>query len=190
MGHTVGERSQKLQVHVVKDFTKPTLNFKSLVALGIIEKGWPNIQQSAQDKDQVSHLTNKGLEGDEVEKTVREYSVGSVRVVGRAEGKTNKALREHKYLSWKEWCSVRMKKAKDQRASKEQELGKLKSAEECYCSKEDNNLKRASFNAGNKRTGHGLWQKRRGCCKPDRSNGAFPRGQCFPVVEWMNMRSG
>ena len=122
-----------------------------------------------------------------MEETVREYSVGSVRVVDRAEEKTNQVLRKYKYPSWKEWCSARMERAKDHQASKEQELGELKSAEECYRSEEDNNLKRAGFNPGNKCEGRGFW-RRRGRRKPDRSkSGAFSRGQGFPVGAWKKM---
>ena len=122
-----------------------------------------------------------------MEETVREYSVGSVRVVDRAEEKTNQVLRKYKYPSWNEWCSVRMESAKDHQASKEQELGELKSAEECYRSEEDNNLKRAGFNPGNKCEGRGFW-RRRGRRKPDRSkSGAFSRGQGFPVGAWRKM---
>ncbi len=185
--HT-GERSNKLQVHVVEGFTKPTLNFRSIITLGLIEEGWPNLQQSSQDEDQVSHLTDKGLEGDEeVEETVREYSVGSVRVVGRAEEKTNKMHRKYKYPSWKEWCSVRM-----ERTNKEQELGKFESRTEMYnWSGEDDNLKRAGLDAGIKREGRGFWRRRRGRRRPDRSkSGAFPRGQGFPVGAWRMARSG
>ncbi len=98
-----GERSHKLQVHVVKGFAKPTLNFRSIIALGLIKEGWPHIQQNSQDEDQVSHLTDEGLEGDkEVEETVGEYSVGSVRVVGWAGEKTNKALRKYRVIQ--NWC--------------------------------------------------------------------------------------
>ncbi len=51
-----------------------------------------------------------GLEEDEeVEEAVGEYSVGSVRVVSRAE-KMDKAHRKYKYPSWQEWCSVRMER--------------------------------------------------------------------------------
>ena len=49
--HT-GERSHNLDVHVGKGFTKPTLNFRSL-----IKEGWPNIRQSSQDKDQGSSIS-------------------------------------------------------------------------------------------------------------------------------------
>ncbi len=119
-----GERSHKLQVHMVKGFTKPTLNLNSLVTLGLIEEGWPNMRQSSQGKDQISHLTDKGLEGEKgVEEKFREYSVGSLQVVGKAEEKTNKAPRKYKYPSWKDWCSVRMGRAKGKQAGKEQELG-------------------------------------------------------------------
>ncbi len=177
---------------MVEGFAKPTLNFRSIVTLGLIEEGWPNIQENSQDKDQVSHLTDKGLEGDEeVEETVRKYSVGSVRVVGRAEEKTNKAHRKYNYPSWKEWCSVRMERAKGQQASKEQELEKLKSRTEMYCRGADNNLKRAGWDAGNNRKDRGFWRRRRGRRRPDRSkSGAFPRGQGFPVGAWRKMRSG
>ena len=146
------------------------------------------MQQNSQDKDQVSHLTDEGLEGDEeVEETAREYSVGSVRVVGWAKEKTNKALWKYKYTSWKEWCSVRM-----ERASKEQELGKLESRTEMYNrSGGDDNLKRAGWDAGNKREGRGFWRRRRGRRKPDRSkSGAFPQGQGFFVGSWRMVRSG
>ncbi len=164
---------------MVEGFAKPTLNFKSINVFGLIEE--PNVQQSSdQDKDQVSHLATEGLEGDEeVEETIREYSVGSVRVVGLAEEKTNEAHRKYKYPSWKEWCSARMERARGQQASKERELGKLESRAEMYNrSGEDDNLKRAGLDAGNKREDRGFWRRRRGCRKPDRSkSGAFPRGQ-------------
>ena len=139
------------------------------------------------------YLTDEGLEGDkEFEETVRDYSISSVRVGGRAEEKTNKVHRKYKYLLWKEWCSVRMERVKGQQASKEQELGKLKSRTETYSrSGEDNSLKRAGFNAGNKCEGRGFWRRRRGRRKPDRSkSGAFPQGQGFFVGSWRMVRSG
>ncbi len=79
--------------------------------------------------------------------------------------------RKCKYPLWKEWCSVRMERAKGQQASRTETYSR---------SGEDDNLKRAGWDAGNKREGRGFWRRRRGRRKPDRSkSGTFPRGQGF-----------
>ncbi len=138
----LGETAHEMQVLVVRGLEWPTLDFRSLVALGLIEEGWPKVRNK--DKDPISQLTDEELEGnEELVETVKEFSVRTVQVVDRAEEQMdNKALRGYKNLSWKDrrarisswkdWCSVSMQKR-----------ARLKSeADMYYPSKEDGNPKR------------------------------------------------
>ncbi len=188
----LGETAHEMQVLVVKDLERSTLDFRALVALGLIEEGWPKVRRHSQEKDPVSQLTDEELEGDEELETIKEFSVRTVQVVDRAEEQMDKkALRGYKNLSWKDrraripswkdWCSVRM-----------QERARPKSeADMYYPSKEDDNPKRAGSDTGQRSSGRGPWLRRRSRRRPDRSkSGAFPQGQGFPVGAWRMERSG
>ncbi len=186
------ETAHKMQVLVVKDLERSTLDFRALVTLGLIEEGWPKAR--TQDKDPVSQLTDEELEGDEeLVETVKEFSVRTVHMVDRAEEQMDKKVfRRYKNLSWKDRRSTRIPTWKDWCAARMQKRARLKSeANTYYPSKEDNNPKRAGSDTGKRSSRRGPWLRRRSRRKPDRiKSGVFPRGQCFPVGAWGMERSG